>query len=247
MFISLSVILILFLVFFLAGLISGVTGFGFSLISVPILILFLSPKLVVPIVLVHSLIINFFLLLESKKWVNLKRIFPLVVAGIIGTFFGTGLLIVLNVYLIKFFVGFIIILFSTFFLTGFTFKMKSEKLAFLPVGFISGLLNGSITMSGPPIILFFKNQGVEKKVFRANLIAYFAILNLSTLFSFFYSNLLSINVLEFTILFLPSSIFGGIMGIKIVHNIREKLFNNLILITLIFAGLFLIISSSGIL
>ncbi len=85
------------LVIFLAGMTQGLTGFGFALVSVPIMIILLSPKVVVPIIVIHSFVINLIILFEARKWVDLKRIWPLMIAGITGIPIGTYLLIVLDV------------------------------------------------------------------------------------------------------------------------------------------------------
>ena len=150
----------------LAGLVQGLTGFGLALVSVSILINFLSPKLVVPTVVILSIFTNIIILFEARKWVDLRRIWPLMMAGIVGMPLGTYLLVVLDASILKVFIGAVIALFAIAFLMGFKKQIRNEKLAFAPVGFISGLLQGSTSLSGPPIILFFVNQGVEKQVFR---------------------------------------------------------------------------------
>jgi len=145
------------------------------------------------------------------------------------------------------FIGSVIILFSVAFLMGFKKKIKNEKLAFAPVGFISGLLSGSTTMGGPPVILFFANQDVEKQVFRANLVAYFMSLSLIAFPSYFLSGLITMEVIKYTILFLPAMILGAIIGIKLVHKIEEKLFRKIALIIVIIAGVLSVVSGLGIL
>jgi len=233
-------------VIFLGSVTQGVTGFGFGLVSVSIMIIFLPPKIVVPIILIHSTLLTMIILFEARRWANLKRIWPLIVTGIVGVPFGMYLLIVLDNAVSRIFIGSIIILFAVAFLTGFRKKIKSEKLAFIPVGFISGLLSGSAKMGGPPVILFFTNQGIKKQAFRANLIVYFMVLNLVAIPSFILGGLITIEVIKYTILFLPATIFGVIIGTKLVNKVEEKLFQNITLIIVIAAGLLSIISNLGI-
>ena len=236
-----------FFVIFLASVTQGLAGFGFALVSASIMIIFLPPKVVVPIILIQGTLINLIILIKAKKWVDLKRIWPLILAGIVGVPFGTFFLIVLKDSTSKMFIGSVIILFSVAFLMGFKKKIKNEKLAFAPVGFISGLLSGSTTMGGPPVILFFTNQDVEKQVFRANLVAYFMSLSLIAFPSYFLSGLITMEVIEYTILFLPAMILGAIIGIKLVHKIEEKLFRKIALIIVIIAGVLSVVSGLGIL
>jgi len=242
---SLSVIIVGLLVMFWAGVIQGLTGFGFALVSVPIMTIFLSPKKTIPIVLLHAILIVIVILYEARKWVDLKRIWPLMIAGIVGMPFGTYLLIFLKASTLKVLIGSVIVLFTLALLKGFKRKIKSEKLAFAPVGFISGLLAGSTMMGGPPVILFFTNQGLNKNVFRANLVCYFATLSLATIPAYVAGGLITKEVIKYAILLLPAMICGGITGIKLARVVEEQLFRNIVLIILIVAGLISIASGSG--
>ena len=243
---SLIIIIAGLLVIFLAGITQGLTGFGFALVSVPIMVILLSPKMVVPIVLMHAILINLIILIEARKWVDLKRIWPLMISGIVGIPIGTYLLIVLDVSVLKVFIGAVIIPFAIASFLGFKKQIKNEKLAFAPVGFISGLLSASTTLSGPPVILFFVNQGVEKQIFRANLVAYFTVLSSATVFAFVLGDIITKEVINYAIWFLPATIFGAITGIKLTHKVDEKLFRNIALIIVTIAGLLSIASGLGI-
>jgi len=211
------------------------------------MILFLPAKTVVPMIMIYSALINATILFEARKWVDLKRIWILIIAGIIGVPIGTYLLIVLNDNTLRMFIGSIIILFAVALLTSFRKKIKNEKLAFAPIGFVGGLLGGSTSMSGPPVIIFFTNQGLKKQVFRANLVAYFMAMSLVAISSFIVGGLITTEVIKYTILFLPAMIFGVAIGIKLVHSVEEKLFQNIILIVVIIAGVLSVISGLGIL
>jgi len=235
-----------FFVIFLGSMTQGLIGFGVILFSAPIMILLLPAKIVVPMIMIYSALINTTILFEARKWVDLKRIWILIIAGIIGVPIGTYLLIVLDDNILRMFIGSIIILFAVALLTGFRKKIKNEKLALAPIGFVGGLLGGSTSMSGPPVIIFFTNQGLKKQVFRANLVAYFMAMSLVAISSFTAGGLITTEVIRYTILFLPAMIFGVAIGIKLVHRVEEKLFQNIVLIVVIIAGVLSVISGLGI-
>lgn len=243
---TLTVLIAGFSVIFLAGMTQGLTGFGFALVAVPILIIFLPPKIVVPVVLIHSALINMFILFKVREWVDLKRIVPLMIAGVAATPIGTYLLIILDVNLLKILIGTVIALSAVALLRGFRMEIKNERLAFGPVGFISGILNGTTQMSGPPVILFFTNQGVQKEVFRANLVAYFMVLNVATVPSAVLGGLITGSVINYALLFLPAMILGAIVGMILAHKVEEELFRKLALNIVTVAGLFSIVTGFGI-
>ncbi|KPJ62480.1 MAG: hypothetical protein AMS15_03855 [Planctomycetes bacterium DG_23] len=242
---SVSVIIAGLVVIFFAGLIQGLTGFGFALVAVPIMTLFLSPKEVVPVVLIHAILIVAVILYEARKWVDLRRIWPLMIAGIVGIPLGTYLLIFLQEGTLKILIGSVIVVFALAFLKGFRKQIKAEKLAFAPVGFISGLLAGSTMMGGPPVILFFTNQGLSKNVFRANIVLYFTAVSLAAIPAYVAGGLITKEVVKDAVLLLPALIAGGLTGIRLARAVQEQLFEKIVLIILIVAGLMSIASGFG--
>ena len=123
---SLTILIAGLLTMLLAGLTQGLTGFGLALVAVSILINFMSPKVVVPLIVILSIFTNLIILLEARKWVNLRRIWLLMVAGIAGMPLGTYLLIVLDARILKVFIGAVIALFAIAFLTGFKKQIGNE-------------------------------------------------------------------------------------------------------------------------
>ncbi|CAG7652153.1 hypothetical protein PAESOLCIP111_06469 [Paenibacillus solanacearum] len=182
------------LVIILAAFVQGLTSFGFALISVPLLTKILPLQQVVPIVVILSLISNISVLFKAWKHVDLRKIWILLISSLVAAPMGTLLLMYTDPSIIKIIIGFLILLSSIAILQGKSFSIRNERVAFVPVGVLSGLLNGSVGLSGPPVALFLSNQGVDKQTFRANITAYAFILNIITICTYFYSGLLNIEV-----------------------------------------------------
>jgi uncharacterized membrane protein YfcA len=225
-----------FLVIMLSGFIQGTTSFGFSLIALPLLGIMLSLKLVVPLLVIFSLLMNSIILYNLRSHVDLKRILILICSSVIATPIGAHLLMSVDESKLKLAVGIIVVISAIIFKLGFTFKVKNEKLAFVPVGIISGLLNGSVSLSGPPIILFLTNQKTEKQVFRATLTSFFWILNIATIFVFFYNGLINYEVFNLSIKLIPALIIGLFFGIKLGDRIQQRTFQNATIILLFCMG-----------
>ena len=229
-------------IFLFSAALQGLTGFGFSILAVPLITLFISPKTAVPILLIYSMIINIVVLYSARKAINLKKIRILLIAGIIAMPLGTHLLVIMNEDLLKIFIGSMILVFGILLLIGFRKQFANEKLAMLPVGILSGLLGGSISISGPPIILFLSNQNVDKYTFRGNLAAYFFILNLFTIPVYYWNGLLTKEVWNYSLTFLPGLLIGVFVGNILSHKIKDDHFKKLTLILLIIMGLLSIVS-----
>ncbi|MBN2054194.1 sulfite exporter TauE/SafE family protein [bacterium] len=230
----------------LAGTVQGLAGFGFALVGVPLLVLVLPPTTVMPVLLIHAIFMNGCIAWEARMHLRFRRIAPLLVAGVIGLPFGGLTLHFVSAALLKSIIGCLVILFATAQLSGFRRPVANEKAALWPVGFISGLLNGSTTMGGPPIILFLSNQGVEKHVFRANLVFYFMVLNIGTLPVFYLSGLISTSTLALSLRTAPGTIIGALLGILLSKYAPERLFRTAVLLIVLGAGILALLAGAGV-
>lgn len=233
------------IVVFVSSFVAGLSGFGYSLIAVPLLLLFFSPKIVIPIIVLHAFVLNLVILRDSWKSVDIKKILPLMIFGVVGTPVGAYILMFFPVDLIKVGVGITIVIFSICIYFGVSRKFKNEKLVSIPVGFMSGVLNGSTAMSGPPIILFYANQHFKKKVFRANLVVYFLFLNLFTLPVLMFSNVYSGEVLIQALKLLPSVIVGSTLGVLLVGRVKGSVFRKFALILVFLSGVYTLVTGMG--
>ena len=68
----------------LASLVQGCTGFGFALVTVPVLLFFLPHTQVPPIVVMLSLLNNVIVAIESRREITPRLILPLIAGGLIG-------------------------------------------------------------------------------------------------------------------------------------------------------------------
>ncbi|MBN1389038.1 MAG: sulfite exporter TauE/SafE family protein [Candidatus Thermoplasmatota archaeon] len=229
--------IVIILVATLACFVQGLVGFGSGLIMVPILVLMIDPRVVVPATLMNGLVMNGVLAIEARRSIQSRRIAPILLGAVIGLPLGTFLLLILPGDILKVAIGSVIVIFGSILLSGISIRMKKEKVIGVPVGFISGVLNGSISMSGPPVILFFSDLGVKKANFRANLVTYFFLLNILTLIAFAVAGLIHEEVLVLFAVTLPASLVGIYVGTRVSKVVKEALFRKLALVLVIAAGL----------
>lgn len=229
----------------LSSFTQGITGFGFALIAVPLLSLFIPEfRNITPIVVIYSLLTNIAITYKSRQYIDFKKIIPLIIFGIIGTPIGTYMLLYVKVNTLKFIIGLIITITAFAMFKNFKIKIKNEHISYGVVGLLSGLLNGSAGLSGPPIVLFLTNQDTPKEVFRANIAFYGIAGNIFAIIVFIVEGIINISVLHFTIVYLPALIIGVIAGIKISTKINEVIFRKLTIYLITFLGLYTVISTA---
>lgn len=231
------------LTFFVSALLQALTGFGLSILAIPLITIVISPKVTVPILLIYSMIVNIAVLYSSRKFIDFSRIWLLLISGIIGIPLGTKLLLVVDTNYLKLFIGILILGFGILLFKGVRKKLKHEKLGMIPIGFVSGIMGASISMSGPPLIIFLSNQNVEKQTFRASLALYFVLMNTFTIPIYIYNNLITPEVINYSLKFSPGLILGVILGNMFSHKIKEEHFRKFTLILLIILGVLAITAS----
>ena len=240
---ELLLMIIVFSVIFIAGCVQGMTSFGFSLLSLPILSMIIDIKVIVPMLVIFSLIMNSIILYKIRKHMKLKDIYLLIIVAALATPLGAKLLINVDKEVLQVFVGILVTLSAILMHYGYKINIKNEKLVHIPLGFMSGLLNGSVSLSGPPVILFLTNQGVDKQVFRATLTAFFWILNVITIVTFYFNNLITGEVVQMTSITVPALVAGVLLGVYFGNKVKDQIFKKITTIMIISMGMLSIITA----
>lgn len=231
------------LIIFTASFVKGFSSFGFALVAVPLMGLFFPLKIIAPITIVYAFIIDCMLNIKIGRHAQYKRMISMLIFGVISIPIGAYLLLVIEQDILKICVGIIIIICSWALFTGRKIQIKNVKAANIITGIMSGLFCGSITMSGPPVILFLKNQDVEKQIFRANLTFYFLILDIVAITSYFVGGLYSREVVNYLLIFLPFMIIGMFCGLFLGNRINSEQFNKFTLGLIFTAGVVAVMTS----
>ncbi len=158
-----------------ASFVNGAIGYGYSSISTPLALLVLVNKIVNPAyVLLEAMVNTVMAIISGKK--NLKATFrrtlPIMLAVAPGAILGSIVLKELSSNApndAKFIVYAAILPLILLQTAGVRKAIKRETTAGVPLGFGIGLLYSITTISGPPIALFWNNQGLKKEEFKASI------------------------------------------------------------------------------
>lgn len=234
-------------IIFIAGITQALTGFGFGLVAIPLLTLVISPKLAPPIVLLDGMVLNAMILRRAYPLVEGRRIGLLTAAGVCGVPIGTWILTHWDVDSLRIYIGVMTCAAALLFLKGFRREIRNEKAASVPIGFVSGIMSGSINMSGPPVILFFANQNIPRAVFRANIVAYFVTLQVVAVPLLILNGIMTTDAFLTGLIMLPGLIAGGLAGSAFADRVDDIAVRRLTLVIVSFAGVLSILKGSGLL
>ncbi len=231
------------IVLFLASFTLGTAGFGFAVVSVPLLSLIVSPTFAVPLTWIYGYGINFFLLLRFKEHIDWQKLWPLIIGLLPGIPLGIYMLKHTDDGVIKKIMGGVLVSFVLWNLLIRSQRRYSlSRFWALLGGFASGVLSGTSAMAGPPVLMYITLNQWEENLTRATLQFFFFVSGTYVLLGLSVEKMLTIDVLRSTLFHLPVVILGGVMGYYVFRRISSRFFNRILLYLLLTTGLFLIFS-----
>ena len=230
------------LIVFGAALMQALFGFGFGLISVPLMILFIDlPTAVVTATAVSTVScgIQWF---ESRAIEARQISVRLVVSALFGMPFGLWLLVNLDARPMKAVLGVVVLI-------GVVLSVKGFDLRRMPVlfdysmGVFAGVLSTATSTNGPPVVFLLHSRQYSPQDFRAVLNRVFTILNFLTLLTFFFAGQLTPDVIRLSALAIPVMLVGVYLGTKARSQINPDQFRSLVVALLFATGLSAILNS----
>jgi len=208
----------------LAALIKGSTGFGFSMTALPLLIFNNAVKTVVPIITIWSLTTSLIIILQKKEFKVNRENNALILWGALGTITGTLILANLEEKVLTLVVSVIFACLTILSLAGFQFKIKNRSKATIQTGLLSGILAGSISISGPPITLLLNALQIRKEEFREIFARFDIVTSIVALIGFSITGYLNNQTFLFALFFVPVIYSGTFIGKRINRLIPQNLF-----------------------
>ena len=211
---------------FLAAVVNGALGYGFSSITVPLALLFLANRVLNPALVVIEVALNAYVLWDNRLAVGAvwRRVLPVVVGLAPGIVVGT--LIVTHVHpawlrLWTFVVLLPLILFQA---AGYRRPIASERLVGVVFGAALGVLYAVTTISGPPLAVMLSTQGFVLGEFRAALGLIRLAESSLTATSYLAAGLVTEDSLRLIPWIVPSVIVGVPIGAWLIRRIRAETF-----------------------
>ncbi len=212
-----------------AATVNGALGYGFSSLTVPVALFFLTNRVLNPALVPIEVVLNAYVL-----WVNRasipnvwRRTMPIVVALAPGVVFGTMLVSMVNSDWLKFITYLTLLPLILLQAAGFRRPIQSERSAGLAFGGGLGVLYSVTTISGPPLAVALSNQGLAKQEFRAAL----GIIRLAessmTAVAYAYAGLYSVQSMALIPKILPSLAIGVPIGAQLIRHIRPETFRRI--------------------
>lgn len=209
-----------------AAIVNGALGYGFSSITVPLALLFLTNRVLNPALVMIEVPLNAYVL-----WVNRaalphvwRRVLPIVVGLAPGIAVGTAVLSLVHPSWLKLatFVALLpLILVQA---AGYRRPIRAERAAGLAFGGGVGVLYAVTTVSGPPLAVALNNQGLSKGEFRAALGFVRLAESAMTAIAYVVAGLFVADSFALIPWILPSVAVGVPIGAVVMRHVRPETF-----------------------
>lgn len=226
---------------FLAAIVRGYSGFGFSLLTVTALSLVLPPAEIVPSLFMLEVAASIHLLPGIWKDIHWRSIGPLLSGCLVGTPFGVWFLAHVPAAPMQVALGIFVLISAILLWHGFALKTMPGLGASVATGSVSGLFNGAFSTGGPPVILFYFASPAGVIAGRASIITYFLGTDMIALPLLAREGLLTTDTVLRALIFLPALVAGIWVGARSFKGADPAVFRKWVLALL---GLLAVISSA---
>jgi uncharacterized membrane protein YfcA len=148
----------------LAAIAHGAIGFGFPLLSTPMIAMFTDVRTAVLTTLLPNIVINIISVVRGTNWAQTLRQYWLVALYVfLGTLLGTHVLAFADVRVLKLLLAGMIIVYLLQSQIGALRAMRLEKhprVAQVVYGFLGGFFSGTVNVAVPPLLIYFSGLAI---------------------------------------------------------------------------------------
>ena len=220
----------------LAGIVTGLTGFGLALISTPILLFVYEPKTVVVLTAIFSVFINSAVVWDSWHEARKRLALTLLVPALVGVVVGVEVLRVIDPDYIRLGVGAIVVFSALLLVRDVRLPGAQTRWGTLVAGSASGMLSTSTGLAGPPVVLLLASRGLPKHEFRGTSALYFLPMSVAGIAVLALRGLVDASEVPLGLLLVPAAIVGKAVGTALLKRVSEGAFRALTLGLVILTG-----------
>jgi hypothetical protein len=219
---------------FLGAVVNGALGYGFSSITVPLALLFLSNRVLNPALVVIEVALNAYVLWVNRGALgrhgpegpqgNIRRVLPIIIGLAPGILVGTLIVARVNPGWLRLWTFIALLPLILAQAAGYRRPIRSERAAGFVLGGGIGTLYAVTTISGPPLAVLLSNQGFVLQDFRAALSAIRLSESSLTAVSYSAAGLVTRESLWLIPWIVPSVLVGVPIGGWLIQHVRAETF-----------------------
>ena len=224
------------LTLFAATVVVRLSGFGGSVVAMPILVPLITLAGASPLINLFG--VTSFSLVIFRQWrdITVGDMWRNIVAAVIATPLGVWLTFVVAESAMRLILGSICVLYAIYNFTNLPRPRLTNPYWGWGFGIIAGLFGGAFNVGGIPTVLYADTQGWEPERFRLNMFSFFLVTSTLALPTRYLAGQFTLSVISYWLLGIPFLLFGLWVGYKLTTVIERQRFRQLVLVLLIVLG-----------
>jgi uncharacterized membrane protein YfcA len=212
------------LIILTAYIIFGITGFGSTLIALPLLAHVFPLKFAIPMILLIDCVAAFSMGLRLRANVHKSEIVPLLPFLIVGLLLGAFLLLRLRGDVLLGGLGFLVVAYGLLYATGKHSMTRIGRWAAPFVGLFAGTTSSTFGVGGPLYVMYLTARGATPEQVRATVPVIFIFTTVARIAIFTVAGLITMSAIYTAAALLPFMVLGMWIGHHLHLNFtREQL------------------------
>lgn len=211
----------------LAGLARGFSGFGASLIFIPIAGAAIGPRVAAPVLLIVDAVLTLAMVPNAWRLCERREVAVMLLGALVGVPVGTALLATSDPVTVRWAVVALVFVLLSFLISGVRLVRAASAPVAIGVGAAAGFFSGLAQMGGPPVVAYWLGRALPGATVRANLIVYFALSSVLSFASYLGAGLITGEVVVLTVATTPAYAAGLFAGARLFDRASEVLFRRL--------------------
>jgi len=227
---------------FVAATIQIVSGFGFGLLAVPVMTLAITTRDAVVVTTLLGMTVSTWQAIHGRAHADWALVRRLSISAYVGMPIGLWVFVAVDDHVLRLLLGVAVL--GSVVLLAFRINLRHSGPALdVGAGFLSGVLNTSLSTNGPPLVFVLQARHLEPQPFRSTISMVFALSNIAGLTLFVAAGKVHHDGLVAAAVAIPALVCGQLLGFPIRRHIHGERFRRLVLGLLVVAALSAILSA----
>jgi hypothetical protein len=215
-----------------AGFAHGTLGFGFPLISTPLVALLVDVKTAVLVTVLPNIAVNLISILRGGQWrQSLGKYWPLALWVVLGTLVGTRLLLAARPEPLQILLAVMIVLFllqDRLRQLDWSWVKRRPGIAGFGFGVTAGILSGAVNVALPPLVIYLLTLGLSPIALTQTLNLCFISGKAVQATSLVASDAASVGLLEASLPLVPLAAISVFVGMRLQARISADIYRALL-------------------
>jgi len=200
----------------------AITGFGSTLVALPLLAHLFPLKFVIPVVVALDCLSSIRMGFKLRENVYKKEILPLLPFMIAGMLGGVYFLLRLPANVLLGALGTLVVLFGVSYAVKRGAVIRLPRWSAAPIGLFAGTASSALGVGGPLYVFFLTGRGATPEQIRATMPVIFIFTSIGRIALFAAAGLFTVEVLTTSALLLPLMVFGLYVGNRLHLNLSRE-------------------------